>query len=383
VPRTYDAEFRRRVVELVRAGRPVRVVAAELGLAEATVHRWKAQDLIDRGVKPGLSTSEQGELAAARRRIQELETELALVTQAAALFKEGVRPKAKYPVIAELASQGFSAKRCCRILGVAASGFFMWRRRSPSPRQLRFAWLTELVRAIHADSRGTYGWRRVNAELLYGYGVIVNRKTIRKIMRAQGLHGLPGARKSFRRKANMATTADLVERRFDRPAPDQLWVTDITEHPTREGKLYCCVVLDVFSRRVVGWSIDSHQATPLVTNALGMAINHRNPLPDQTVIHSDHGSQFTSWAFTQRAKDSGLLPSMGTIGDAYDNAVIESFWARMQTELLDRQRWRTRVELANAIFEYLEIFHNRQRRHSALGWHTPVEFEKLHATDVA
>jgi len=383
LPRTYDPEFRRRVVELLRTGRPVRVVAEELGLAAATVHRWKAQDLVDRGVKPGLSTIEQGELAAARRRIQELETELALVTQAAALLKEGVRPKAKYPVIAELASQGFSAKRCCRILGVAASGCFMWRRRAPSPRQLRFAWLTELVRAIHADSRGTYGWRRVNAELLYGYGVIVNPKTIRKIMGAQGLQGLPGARKSFRPKATMATTADLVERRFDRPAPDQLWVTDITEHPTREGKVYCCVVLEVFSRRVVGWSIDSHQATPLVTNALGMAINDRNPLPDQTVIHSDHGSQYTSWAFTQRARGSGLLPSMGTIGDAYDNAVIESFWARMQTELLDRRRWRTRVELANAIFEYLEIFHNRQRRHSTLGWHTPVEFEKLHATDVA
>jgi putative transposase len=158
VPRTYDPEFRRRVVELVRAGRPVRVVAAELGLAEATVYRWKAQDLVDHGIKPGTSTSEQGELAGARRRIQELETELALVKQAAA--RRGA-PKSHLPVIAELASQGFSAKRCCRILGVAASGFFMWRRRSPSPRQLRFAWLTELIRAIHADSRGTYGWRRV------------------------------------------------------------------------------------------------------------------------------------------------------------------------------------------------------------------------------
>src|SRR5512133_1540590 len=291
VPRTYDPEFRRRVVELVRAGRPVRVVAAELGLAQATVYRWKAQDLIDRGVKPGLSTGERGELAAARQRIKELETELALVKQAAKLFEEEVRPKATYPVIAELTSQGFSAKRCCRILGVAASGFFMWRRRAPSPRQLRFAWLTELVRAIHADSRGTYGWRRVNAELLYGHGVIVNRETVRKIMRLHGLYGLPGSRKLFRSKANKATAADLVERRFDRPAPDQLWVTDITEHPTREGKVYCCVVLDVFFRRVVGWAIDSHQATPLVTNALGMAINHRNPRPEQTVIHSDHGSQ--------------------------------------------------------------------------------------------
>ena len=111
-----------------------------------------------------------------------------------------------------------------------------------------------------------------------------------------------------------------------------------------------------------------------------MAINNRNPVRDQTVIHSDHGSQYTSWAFTQRAKDSGLLPSMGTIGDAYDNAVIESFWGRLQTELLDRQRWRTRIELANAIFEYLEVFHNRRRRHSALGWLTPIEYERLHTT---
>jgi transposase-like protein len=134
VPRTYDPEFRRRVVGLIRSGRPVRVVAAQLGLAEATIYRWKAQDLVDRGVKAGTSTSERGELAAARRRIQELETELALVKRAAALFEEGVRPKAKYPVIAELAGQGVSAKQCCRVLGVAASGFFMWRRRAPSPR---------------------------------------------------------------------------------------------------------------------------------------------------------------------------------------------------------------------------------------------------------
>jgi putative transposase len=159
------------------------------------------------------------------------------------------------------------------------------------------AWLTELVRAIHADSRGTYGWRRAGAELTYGHGVIVNRKTVRKIMRIQGLHGLPGARKSFRSKRNTATAADLVERRFDRLASDQLWVTDITEHPTREGKVYCCVVLDVFSRRVVGWAIDSHQATPLVTGALGTAIHNRNPGPDQTVIHSDSEYVGAGWSW--------------------------------------------------------------------------------------
>jgi transposase InsO family protein len=154
-----------------------------------------------------------------------------------------------------------------------------------------------------------------------------------------------------------------------------------TEHPTREGKLYCCVVLDAYSRRVVGWSIDSTQTAALVTDALGMAIGQRRP-GYGAIIHSDHGVQFTSWTFTDRAKRSGLLPSMGSVGDAYDNAVIESFWGRMQTELLNRRRWRTRVELANAIFEYLEIFHNRQRRHSALGMLTPIEFEKLHTNRI-
>ncbi len=138
--------------------------------------------------------------------------------------------------------------------------------------------------------------------------------------------------------------------------------------------MYCAVVLDAWSRRVVGWSIDSSPSSALVTSALGMAIAQRQPT-SETIIHSDQGTQFTSWAFTRRAVDSGLLPSMGSVGDCFDNAVIESFWSRMQVELLDRKRWMTRVELASAIFEYLEIFHNRQRRHSALGMLTPVEFE--------
>jgi putative transposase len=158
-------------------------------------------------------------------------------------------------------------------------------------------------------------------------------------------------------------------------------VTDITEHPTHEGKVYCAVVLDVYSRRVVGWSIDAAQ-TAVLTNALGMAIDSRTPR-EGTLIHADHGVQFTSWAFTRRALDSGLVPSMGSIGDCFDNAVIELFWSRMQVELLDRNRWKARVELANAIFEYLESFHYRQRRHSALGMLTPVEFEARHASSPA
>jgi putative transposase len=151
--------------------------------------------------------------------------------------------------------------------------------------------------------------------------------------------------------------------------------TDIAEHPTREGKVYCAVVLDAFSRRVVGWSIDTSPTAALVTNALGMAIDRRTP-PNGAIVHSDQGVQFASWGFTQRVRDAGLLPSMGSVGDCYDNAMMEAFWSRMQVELFDRHRWRTRVELANAIFEYLEVFHNRQRRHSSLGMLTPLEFEQ-------
>jgi len=170
--------------------------------------------------------------------------------------------------------------------------------------------------------------------------------------------------------------ADLVRRDFTGDGPNKLWVTDITEHPTREGKVYCCAVLDAFSRKVVGWSIDSTQTAALVTNALGMAIRNRDP--DRTVIHSDRGTQFTSWTFTQRVKEAQLMPSVGRTGTALDNAMMESFWGRMQVELLNRRHWKTRIELANAIFEYIEAFHNSRRRHSALNMLTPTEFEELH-----
>lgn len=275
-----------------------------------------------------------------------------------------------------MASEGHEVRRACRLMEVSSAGFYAWRDRPPSPTAVRRAWLTDLIVEIHGASRETYGAPRVHAELRLGRGVVVGKHTIAALMRNAGIQGLP-VRKRFRRNPNIANSADLVERRFDRAGPNELWVTDITEHPTREGKLYCAVVLDTFSRRVVGWSIDSSQTSTLVTSALGMAIQNRAP-DAGTVIHSDHGVQFNSWAFTRRAQESGLLASMGSVGDCFDNAVIESFWGRIQVELLNRQRWRTRVELANAMFEYLEIFHNRQRRHTAIGMHTPIEYERLH-----
>jgi len=278
-------------------------------------------------------------------------------------------------VIAALAGQGYDVKRCCRILGIAPSSYFGWRSRPPSAMELRREWLRGLISQIHADSRGVYGYRRVRAELRLGRQIVVSRKLVHKLMAEARLQGLP-TRKQRRSLVNVATSPDLVCRNFARDAPNQLWLTDITEHPTREGKVYCCVVLDAHSRRVVGWSIDNHQASSLVMNALAMAISNRTP-PAGTVIHSDHGSQFTSWAFSERVRQAKLVPSMGTVGDAFDNAVIESFWARLQTELLNRKKWKTRVELSTALFEYLEVFHNRSRRHSSLGMLTPIEYEKV------
>ncbi|GAA4301697.1 hypothetical protein GCM10023178_07410 [Actinomadura luteofluorescens] len=278
-----------------------------------------------------------------------------------------------------MAVEGVPVKQACLALGVSRSGFYDARTRPPSARAIRQAWLTGQITAIHQASRQTYGSPRVRAELVQGQGVAVSRKTVAVLMQRAGLAGLPLRRRAKRVPA-AATVTDLVKRDFHRDGPNQLWVTDITEHPTREGKLYCCVVLDAYSRRVVGWAIDSRQRADLATSALGMAIDSRGTagqIPD-TIIHADHGTQFTSWTFTERARRAGLLPSLGTVGDPYDNAVAESFWARMQTELLDRQRWRTRVELANAIFEYIEGFYNRRRRHSALDYMSPIQFESTH-----
>jgi putative transposase len=380
--RGYPPEFRRRVLDLIDARRKVRDVARDLGLSEQTIYVWRKQHRIDQDLEPGLSSSERAELAAARRRIVQLETELKIARRAAELLKDAKPPKDRFAAIKVMAVEGLPIQTACRILEVSESGFYAWRDRPPSERQIRHAWLTDLVTEIHFASRQTYGSIRVHAELKLGQGIEVGRHQVEMVMRRAGLRGIVGRRRRPRIERPDAIALDLVERTFGRGARDELWVTDITEHPTREGKVYCAVVLDAFSRRVVGWSIDASPTAALVTNALGMAIDSRDPRAG-TLIYSDQGTQFTSWAFTHRAKASGLVPSIGSIGDCYDNAMIESFWSRMQVELLDRQPWRTRVELANAIFEYLEVFHNRRRRHSALGMLAPVEFEARQLTVVA
>jgi transposase InsO family protein len=238
---------------------------------------------------------------------------------------------------------------------------------------LDITWLTALIKDVHAESRGTYGSRRVHAELTKGRDVWVSERLVAVLMQKAGVAGLPGPAKVKRIKG-IPTADDLVQRKFERLEIDELWVTDITEHPPREGKVYCCCVLDTCSRRIVGWAIDSCQDTNLVVNALDMAINQRR-IKSGSIVHADHGSQFTSWSFIERIRDAGLMPSFGSVGDAFDNAMMESFWSSMQIELLNRKRWKPRLELSNAMFDYIEIFYNWQRRHSSLDYVSPIEFE--------
>lgn len=265
----------------------------------------------------------------------------------------------------------------CRVLDVSKSGYYDWLGRPEPPRQLRNKELMKMIEVIHEQSRASYGSPRVHAELTLGLGEKVNRKRVARLMRQAGLQGIY-RRKGRRNLIGQATEEDLVARRFDVEAPDRLWLTDITEHPTNEGKLYCAAVMDAYSRRIIGWSIDASQTSQLVVDALAMAVARRQPEERSTVIHSDHGTQYTSWAFGKRLRDAGLLGSMGTVGDCFDNAMMESFWGTMQLELLDTRTWKTREELANAIFEWIERWYNPYRRHSSIGMHSPVTFEGLH-----
>jgi putative transposase len=271
--------------------------------------------------------------------------------------------------------------RLCRVLGVARAGYHAWASRPPSQRTLEDAYLGEQIRQIHARSRGTYGAPRVHAELRLGLDVHVGRKRVARLMRDHGLQGVHRRRRhgSTRRDPTATPAPDLVERNFLPPEPDRLWVADITQQRTGEGWLYLAVILDAFSRRVVGWSMAEHLRTELVLDALDMAISQRQPAPG-LVCHSDHGCQYTSFAYGRRLAASELVASMGTVGDALDNAVAESFFATLECELLDRYPWPTRTGLRTAIFDFIEVFYNRQRRHSTLDYHPPAAYEQHHAS---
>jgi len=274
---------------------------------------------------------------------------------------------------------------CCRVMKVSTSGFYAWQANPVSDRDLDDAVLSNIIVDIHRMSRRSYGSPRVHAELRLGLDTRCSRKRVERLMREAGISGIyrRKGRGCTRRDPSAEPADDLVNRGFDPVAPDRLWVMDVTEHPTPEGKLYLAVVLDAWSRRVVGWSIADHIRSELVVDALQMAIWRRRPPHNTTVAHSDHGSQYTSWAFGRRLRGAGLLGSMGSIGDCFDNSVAESFFGTLQLELLDEHRWEGRQHLALAIFDWIESWYNPKRRHSYCHMLSPVDYEANRAVEAA
>jgi putative transposase len=267
-----------------------------------------------------------------------------------------------------------------RVLGVSVAGFHAWRCRPPSAHAIADTALLKQIRTVHASSRETYGAPRVQAALKAG-GEKHGRKRIARLMRAAGLVGASRRRSGVtttRRDKEARPAPDLVDRNFVASRPNQLWVADITFVPTASGFLYLAVVLDAWSRKVVGWSMANHLRAELVLDALEMAIGQRRP--DGVIHHSDQGSQYTSLAFGKRCKEAGVRPSMGSVGDAYDNAMCESFFATLECELLERRRFASQAEAKMACFSFIEGWYNPARLHSALGYRSPMAYE--HAMEV-
>lgn len=274
---------------------------------------------------------------------------------------------------------GHRVSTLCRTLGVSRSGFYSWATRPPSARRREDEHLVERLRAVHRMSRGTYGAARIHVELAAD-GHRHGRKRIARLMREAGIEGVH--RRRFQRTTEQdplsAPAADLVDRVFRVERPDALWVADITYVRTRAGWLYVAVVVDAYSRRVVGWSMREDLKADLVVDSIQMALWRRQVDPGRLVHHSDRGSQYTSFACGRTLREAGIAQSMGSRGDAYDNALAESFMSTLKTELVDRRSWPTRQAARTAIYDYIEGWYNPRRRHSALGYLSPAEFEAQH-----
>ena len=285
-------------------------------------------------------------------------------------------------IVAEKASHSISIM--CRVLEVSRSGYHAWTRRPLGPRAVEDARLTARIRELHTKRREVYGSPRIWSDLVVDDGERIGRKRVERLMRQAGLSGLivKKWKATTIRVPGVRVADDLLDRNFAAGAPNRCWVADITYLRTWEGWLYLVAVQDLFSRRIVGWAMADHMRAELVTDALQMALTNRRP-ERGLIWHSDQGSQFVSLAFGQKARAAGIAQSMGSRGDCFDNAVAESFFATLKKELINRRSWPTKAELRTEVFDYIETFYNRERRHSTLGQRSPADYEKLHLPAIA
>lgn len=280
-----------------------------------------------------------------------------------------------YPLVRELASDGIPVKVTCRVLGFSPQGFYKWRKDPVSARDWSDAHLIDAARQIHADDP-EFGYRFIADELAAEYGIGAAENRVQRLCSAHGIFSVLHRRRGRGMRPGPAVHDDLVRRDFSADGPNQLWLTDITEHPTGEGKLYLCAIKDAWSNRIVGYSIDDRMTAALAVGSLTNAVAMRGACA-ATIVHSDRGGQFRSRKFTRALRQAGLQGSMGRVGTCADNAAMESFFALLQKNVLDRKRWSTREELRLAIVHWIERTYHRRRRQRALGRLTPIEFETI------
>ncbi|MEZ0341061.1 IS3 family transposase [Mycobacterium sp. pV006] len=381
MPRPYPREFRDDVVRVARNrddGVTIEQIANDFGVHPMTLHKWMRQADIDEGARPGKSTGESGELREARRRIKLLEQENEVLRRAAAYLSQANLPKWLYPLVKELAADGIPVAVTCRVLKLARQPYYRWLAQPVTDAELVEAYRANaLFDAHHEDPE--FGYRYL-VEEARDAGQPMAERTGWRICSQNRLWSVFGKRKRGKNgKVGPAVHDDLVGRDFTAGAPNQLWLSDITEHSTGEGKLYLCAIKDVFSNRIVGYSIDSRMKSRLATRALHSAVARRGDVAG-CILHSDRGSQFRSRRFVHALNQHEMVGSMGRVGAAGDNAAMESFFSLLQKNVLDRRRWDTREQLRVAIFTWIERTYHRRRRQSGLGRLTPIEFEAIMTT---
>ncbi|WP_344014163.1 IS3 family transposase, partial [Nocardiopsis exhalans] len=381
----YPPEYRDQIIALARSGRSPEDLAAEFEPSAQTIRTWINQAKIDSGQAEGTTSDDKAELARLRRENAQLREEREIPAQGHGFLRPGDQ-SVMFRLIDEEKTR-HSVSLMSRLLGVSRQGYYKHHHRiqdGPTAKERSDADLSERIQGHHERSRGTYGSPRLQADLAELDGIRAGRNRITRLMRRQGLVGVHRrtGRKSLTSQDRMATAPpDLVGRDFTAHAPNTKWSADITYVPTDQGWVYLAVVMDLFSRRIVGWAMAPHMRADLVCDALAMAVTARRPGPG-LIHHSDKGSQYTSLAFGRRCEEAGIAPSTGRTGSCYDNAVTESFFASLETELIDRTRFATRADAEREVFSYIEGFYNPWRRHSANGQLSPAEYERRH-TEVA
>ncbi|MEW1951816.1 IS3 family transposase [Pseudarthrobacter sp902506025] len=376
MPTAYGAEFRQDVIDVARKGEaPLAQIAKDFGLSVTTLKRWIAiAERKESGASP--AAAESAEMRELKKRNRLLEQENEILRRAAAYLARDINPKMIYPLVTDLAADGVPVAVTCRVLGFSKQGYYRWRASPVTERDWIDAHLVNAALDIHADDPA-FGYRFI-ADELPEKGIVAGENRVQRLCRDHGIWSVFSKKRGLNRKPGPPVHDDLVERDFTATAPNELWLTDITEHPTAEGKLYLCAVKDVYSGRIVGYSMDARMKSSLAVAALENAIRARRPAA--TVVHSDRGSQFRSRRFVESLRHHGLTGSMGRVGACADNAAMESFFSLLQKNVLDRQRWLTRKDLRLAIATWIERTYHRRRRQRRLGKLTPVEYETINRT---